>query len=185
MSNKHVMLDIETMSSASNASLLQIGAVEFRIADGKTRNPFKVNVKLADCRARGMHVDPDTEKWWASQSQAAIDSVMAEPRLSLPDALEKFALWYPRGAVVWSHATFDAVIMQNAYARMDWKCPWHFRDARDLRTISGLHGFGGRTVPEHIWKREGTHHDAMDDVMWQVKIASYQIREILGISHPS
>ena len=184
MSNKHVMLDIETMSSNSNASLAQIGAAVFSYHDGSISSEFKVNVSVGDCRERGMHVDPNTEKWWSQQDPAAIASIMEDPRYELPDALEKFNEWYPRGAVVWSHATFDAVIMQNAFATAGVKCPWHFRDARDLRTIVGLYSYGGREVPEHIWEREGVHHDALDDVRWQVKIASYQIRGILGIPHP-
>ena len=184
MSNKHVMLDIETMSSNSNAALAQIGACVFSVHDGSISSEFKCNVSVGDCRELGMHVDPNTEKWWSQQDPAAIASIMAEPRETPRVALASFRAWYPPGAVVWSHATFDAVIMQNAYARLDWKCPWHFRDARDLRTITGLFAFGGRKVPAELWEREGVHHDALHNARYQVKIASYQIRGILGIPHP-
>ena len=180
--NTHVMLDIETMSSDSKGAIVQIGACVFNPATQDIGEPFEVNIKLGISRELGFDVDPDTERWWASQSEAAIASIMAEPRLHPKDALERFATWYPTGAVCWSHCTFDAVLMQNAYKRMGLRCPWHFRDTRDLRTLHALFGVGGRTVPEELWSpTDLTPHRASHDAIRQSRIAIYQIRRVLGV----
>ncbi len=184
MGTRHVMVDIETMATDSNASLLQIGAVRFNPARKTVDldNVFEVNVSLPDCRERGMVVDPATEIWWREQSPESIASVLAKPRYTVPEALGRFSAWYPSGALCWSHATFDAVILQNAYQRVDMRCPWHFRDARDLRTLQGLFEFGGRKVPDELWSPPDlVAHRASHDAIRQARIAIVQIRSVLGL----
>ncbi len=123
-----------------------------------------------------------TVEWWKQQSPEAIASIQAEPRYGLRGALGKFLAWYPSGALCWSHATFDAVILQNAYKRVDMRCPWHFTDARDLRTLQGLFGFGGRKVPDELWNPPDlTAHRASHDAIRQAWIAIFQIRGVLGL----
>ena len=46
---KHIMLDLETMSTASNAAIVAIGAVEFEPETGKLGREFYCNVSLASC----------------------------------------------------------------------------------------------------------------------------------------
>ncbi len=179
---KHVMLDLETMSSRNNAAIVQIGACVFNPGTREVGDPLWINIRLGDCRARGFHVDPNTEKWWSQQDPLAIKRLMSEPRQDLPDALDEFDEWYPKGAVVWSHATFDAVITQNAYHELGRKQPWHFRDARDLRTLQSLFAFGGRKIPDGVWDaNRGLPHFAPDDAVHQAHIAILQIRGVLGL----
>ena len=36
---------------------------------------------------------------------------------------------------IWSHATFDAPVLDATFRAVDKVLPWHYRDNRDLRTL--------------------------------------------------
>lgn len=107
-------------------------------------------------------VNGDTLNWWFKQSQEARDSVMSMP-VPIKEALLEFGIyirqWNPEFA--WSHATFDHPILNNACKVLNY-APWMpFRKQLDLRSLEALAG-------DIIWdKREGTHHNAKDDAVFQ------------------
>lgn len=155
-----VMVDLETLGNGSNAVIIAIGAVEFEATSGKLGREFYCVVDGQSCVDAGMKVDVSTVMWWMKQDTAARAAFnnAGEP---LPYALQSFAAWLPTGACVWGNgATFDNVILSNAYRAIGLPQPWPFWGDRCYRTLKNL-------FPEVPLARTGTHHNALDDAKSQ------------------
>ena len=162
------MIDIETMSKEKDAAIASIGAVHFT-EDGIV-DTFYQTIDLASCKAAGLHVDPETVRWWLSQSPEAL-AALRKDTIPLADALDKFDNWFPDSkACVWGNGVaFDNVIVSSAYKALARQIPWKWWNDRCYRTIKAV-----IEVPEDA--REGVHHNALDDAMHQNK----HLLKILG-----
>ena len=165
---KQVMLDLETFGNGSNAMIVAIGACDFKLD-----NKFYAVINPAESTG---DIDASTVVWWLSQNEAA-RSALAGSRESLHSALVKLTAWLQnRGedVCVWGNgATFDNVILANAYKRHKLPAPWKFWNDRCFRTLKSLH------PPVEPPVRDGTHHNALDDAVFQVQYA----RKILGVNN--
>lgn len=125
-----------------------------------TDTQFHANLSLASGLEYDFKVSGDTVMWWLAQSDEARRSLVVPAPVYVSDGLEAFKVWtdtlgysdgQPIGSpIFWSHATFDAPILQDAFKRMGVRMPWRYSDARDLRTLQDLaYGYGrsGHNVP--------------------------------------
>lgn len=175
-----IMIDLETMGNGSEASIIQIGAVAFnrhRKTDGTTRvgGKFCVNVNLESNKKFHRDIDPSTIEFWMSQPKEAQDTLDLKKGLDLDVALKSFHQFvsteFPgkeKHVPIWSHATFDFVILSNAYRATKLYMPYSHRQARDLRTITDV-GWEPYWLPNYSVARVGTHHNALDDCLFQVE----------------
>lgn len=164
MQCNHIMVDLETMGTGSNAAIIAIGAVGIN-DDGIIDNKFYCVVDLASAVEHGGVVDASTEKWWSEQSPEArviLDDPNVE-RVTIEQALFAFAKWFRDiGATrhktqVWGNGSdFDNVILMNAYKRLDLDQPWSPFNNRCYRTLKNL-------APSLVIERIGTHHNALND----------------------
>ncbi|PAJ68762.1 hypothetical protein CJF42_26255 [Pseudoalteromonas sp. NBT06-2] len=104
----------------------------------------------------------------------------------LTTALHEFSEWISqieklKSRIIWGNgATFDNVILRNAYQACSLEVPWVFYNDRDVRTIVDL----GRTLRNFNLKKDmpftGTVHNALDDAKHQAKYVSaiYQALKI-------
>jgi len=170
----HIMIDLETMASGAYAAITEIGAVAFDMDGGTILSEFSRHVRLATAVEAWCVIDPDTVKWWMSQEEAArVGWVRGQESGSHFDiALEDLAAWVKsqKADGVWSHgATFDLVVLQHAYERVSRKIKpqWHYRDARDTRTLFWL------CKPFDPWAEEApageVKHCALDDARRQAR----------------
>ncbi len=173
MSFKDVMLDLETLGNGKNKAICQIGACYFDRESGEIGETFKVNVDAATHVEYGAELDSKTVYWWLSQSREAQDSILAEPRLHILNAFQQLNGFLSGAKAIWSHATFDFVAIQETFKQLKLTTSFHYRTARDLRTVVDL---GKVTVNKQI--REGTHHDALEDCKFQVKYCVAAFRKI-------
>lgn len=163
MSN-HIMLDLECMGNGNNAAIVSIGACAFNSSDivGK----FYQKVKLESSVKAGMHIDASTILWWLEQEEAARKEIYDKvDQENLDTALHNFSSWYfaVGGKEVWGNgATYDNVVLRNAYKFCNIKCPWHYRDDRCFRTIKAMY-------PVQNLKLNGVAHNALDDAIWQAE----------------
>ena len=167
---KHVMLDIETFGKGSFAVIRTIGAVKFDpniLANDlddlmATTERFHARVSFASAMQVGQ-VDADTIEWWMKPAQAkANEAIVAMDAQDLYNVLQGFADWYGEDdrVPVWgSGATFDNVIIRNAYGRLNIPCPWKFTADRCFRTLKELWPDAKPPV--------GTTHTALDDALRQ------------------
>ena len=160
MTDIHVMLDLETMSTESNAAICSIGAVKFTIENG-IFDTFYCTVDAADCKAHGLHISSDTVKWWSRQPHEVL-AMLRKDNLPLQDALTNFSKWYgPTAMPTWGcGANFDNVIIENAYKAVGIQRPWNAWKDRCYRTVREL-----IKLPEA--DRTGTYHNALDDAIHQ------------------
>jgi len=160
----HIMIDLETMGTRPDAPIVAIGAVAFD-ANGITRE-FYANVDLGSAVNSGAKIDANTVMWWMQQDDDARAALVGkEDQYSLVGALVEFSKWMyiDRTAGVWGNgATFDNVILREAYLRAAVPCPWPFWDDKCYRTVKGIY-------PDVPLDRSGTHHNALHDARTQAE----------------
>lgn len=170
---KDVMIDIETFGNGKHAAIVQIGACYFDRANGNIGDTFKVNIDAVSAEKSGAQLDADTVYWWMSQSKEAIESVTVAPRIDIVEALNMLNDFLKPAVAIWSHATFDFVILTESYKRLGIKTLFHYRTARDIRTLVDLANINTKS---HAFVRDGIHHDGLADCLFQVKycVAAFQ-----------
>lgn len=164
----HVMVDLETMSSENNGAIVAIGAFGWddgEIQDASMVRPEQMFYRIVDlntCLPYGLHVDPETEKWWAEQSAEARKILAPETdKVALTNALEDFAAWLPKDAEVWGYGSmFDNVLLKSAYKATGIKCPISYKRDRCYRTAKAM--FPHIEIVEY-----GVAHNALDDAIRQ------------------
>lgn len=178
----HVMLDLETWGSGPKALPVSIGAVKFDDVSILDRFHVGIDVKSLP-RDLGCIIDPDTMLWWMDEERAdARREWLALEKVDIRTALEGFWLWYestpgdeipldPADAPhaygeklpIWGNgATFDNVILRNAYDACGMEYPAPFWKDWCYRTVKNLR-------PDIKLQRVGTHHSAVDDAESQAR----------------
>lgn len=133
----HMMIDLETMGTAANAVIAQIGYTIFK-QDGAICFQNQINVDIQSCVRCGLQFDGDTIKWWMHQSDDARKSLFEPAPVSLGTALGTLEAAYKQYTPirVWAYpASFDLAILEYAYRAIGFKTPWHYREIRDARTL--------------------------------------------------
>lgn len=177
MTRKHVMVDLETLSNKPDAAIISIGAVEFVPHTGEIKREFYERIEWESNGVR--RIDASTVRWWLGQNREAIAEVMKDGGIPLRQALAEFMEWFPKGGVVWSNgATFDVVVLENAYGMLKEKAPWEFFNVRDVRTVCYL---AEDKIDRKSFVFEGDEHHALHDAKHQVKYMSAMIRHLKGI----
>lgn len=158
------MLDLETFGNGKNACIVQIGACYFNRYTAEIGETLKLNVCAKSAVISGAEIDADTVYWWMSQDKLAQESVIATPREPIIPAMTRLNAFLYNADEIWSHATFDFVIIIETFKRLGIKPSFRYQAARDIRTLVDLGNVKTKSLP-----REGTHHDALDDCKFQVK----------------
>lgn len=176
----NVMIDIETAGTEVGSPILQIGATVFGVP---TDHPnfsarFLGGASLESNEDHGLHAQVETLEWWSKQDPELKAKVFGS-QVPITQLLEEFYLWCKSlGApvVVWGNgATFDIVLLEEAFAATKVPVPWNFRNVRCYRTLTNILPLPAdelATVAPNTQK-----HDALADAVYQAdvaeKIASY------------
>jgi hypothetical protein len=143
--NTDVMIDFETLSARWDCAILTIGAVKFDpLGTEDTFEPFYCRVDLDSCIDLGLHVDEGTIQWWGTQDPAAQEEALGDgtpdnPRLPISEAMDRLYKFCFGAKRVWSNgATFDIVVCEQIWKRLERRNPWEFWQVRDVRTIVDL-----------------------------------------------
>jgi hypothetical protein len=161
----NIMLDLETLDTATTGVILSIGAVGFdKRGLGKE---FYHTIRAQSAIDAGLTISGDTFKWWMGQKGEARKALF-ENNVDLQDALVAFRGWIDahfdtKQVEVWGNgADFDNAMLQHAYAKLGMEAPWKFWNNRCYRTACDILGPGPR-------KQEGVFHNALDDARSQAK----------------
>jgi hypothetical protein len=141
MANTDVMIDLETLATSPNASILTIGAVKFdpfgdELNDSQC-DSFYVKIDLDSCDRLGLETSEDTINWWSQQSKEAQEEAFSdEGRVDIVDAFNQLYKFCWGAKRVWSHgASFDVVICENIFRKIEKAVPWNFWQVRCTRTL--------------------------------------------------
>ncbi|OSK93196.1 exonuclease [Escherichia coli] len=179
----HLMIDLETMGTNTNAPIVVIGAVFFDQQTGEIGPVFYIVISLTDAMNTGAVPDGGTIEWWLKQSSEARAAILTD-QVKLKDALSQFREFIneysdEKFVQVWGNgATFDNAILRTSYERLDIPCPWRYHNDRDVRTIVELGktiDFDARTVIPF----EGVRHNALDDARHQAKYVTATIQKLI------
>ena len=154
-----IMLDLETLGNKPGSVIVAIGAVKF--GNDEILDRFYERVDAESCVSLGLRMDVSTVMWWMKQNDAARKEI-TQPGSTLSEVLMRFSSWVnDLDAEVWGNgASFDNVLLSDAYDRAQLQRPWTYRNDRCYRTIKSLH-------PKVPMVRGGTHHNALDDATAQ------------------
>ena len=166
--SQHVMIDLETWGTGNYAVPVSIGAVKFDPAKSESEwSTFHIAVDPESAMKAGLRADAETILWWMDDTRReALHCWYRLERVDLTSALDGFATWFGAESLpVWGNgATFDNVILRNAFIAAGQDCPWKFWHDRCFRTMKALPG-----ARELEPRRAGTHHDALDDALHQAR----------------
>jgi hypothetical protein len=177
----HLMIDLETLGTAPNAPVLSIGAVFFDPSTGELGRTFEESIDVEDAMQFG-RLSGSTFKWWMAQSDEARKAAIrgTKPAAEVFGAFVRFA---GNGFNLrpWGNgASFDISIMDYAIPRiLNRPAPWKFWNIRDCRTVKEM---ADGVVPDYAVPREGTHHTALADAVYQAKWVSHYWQNLrLGV----
>lgn len=187
---KHIMVDIETLSTAVNAAVLSIGAVEFDPMSGKIEREFYHELDLSE--QAGRHIDVNTVQWWAKQCLVNTDNIEF---LTKPNSYKEHVMFalvklgafiagndshyveraegYEKIAVWACDPDFDVAILANLYKEHNLPTPWKYSEPKSVRTVRMLTQIAGMEIPT----QEATHN-ALEDCIRQAKEVSYFIANL-------
>jgi len=155
------MVDLETLATSPDAVILTIGAVTFDPASNRIFDKLYYRVDIESCDRLGMTVNDDTVEWWSKQAAEVQTEAFAEDnRLPIEEVIEKFHKFAWNCDAFWSHgATFDLVILDCYYRKLNKVPPWNFWQIRDTRTLFDL-GYDPEMPKEGL-------HNALEDASRQ------------------
>ena len=158
---KALMVDLETMSTRPDATILTLGAVHFNPYGNGVGEKIYFRINIDDQDKLGRHVEEDTLDWWAKQDPAIMEEAFSpNDRIPVVEAVDRFHKFAWGCSTFWSHgATFDLVIIENLYRQVGRTPPWNFWQLRDTRTLFDL-GYNP-DMPT------GSKHDALQDAIRQ------------------
>jgi exodeoxyribonuclease VIII len=165
MSN--LMIDFETLDTKPTAVVLSLGLVLFSNEKiiSKTYREFFIDDQLKD----GRTVSGDTLTWWFQQSEEAQKIFSSDNKILVCDFLSqmrniKNAERNLSEVLLWGNGVkFDNAILTNLFEMYGVESPFKFWNDRCYRTFNAL------TNCRSLVKREGTHHNALDDAIFQAK----------------
>ncbi len=169
------MIDIETLASRNDAAVVSIGAVKFSLKEDAVETFECVFSDLDEQLNKGRTKCERTMKWWADLPSEASDPLFHPEKFShilMPtyEGLEKLNRFIG-GRAVWGFgATFDNIIMRDIMSMYGLKPTWHYRDDMCLRTVV-------RLFPVAPKGQRNTHHNALDDALYQVQYLKQIIKE--------
>ena len=173
------MIDIETMSCSSNASIITIAAVKFNrndnikpLVDMKT---FYVKITHESCKKLKLHFDKETEKWWKTQTKETQKEIFDEEgRIDLQIALIQLSDFIGESSHIWANSpNFDCVILENAYNKCKIKIPWVYYKLRDTRTIYDI-----ASINLKCFSSSNQKHNALHDCYSQINALKKSISDL-------
>lgn len=182
---KHVMVDLETLDSAPTAAIVSIGAVVMDLDKFTLGEEFYSVVDPASSQGLGLTIGADTVRWWLQQSPEALAMFrsVAQKVDTLPVSLQRFTCWarenefLKEDLAIWGNgATFDNVILRNAYKACGLKAPWSYRHDFCYRTMY-------RNFPSsEKYVKEGVAHNALDDARSQARALVEIMSRLKGVN---
>ena len=168
--SKHIMVDLETFGTSSIAAIVSIGAVEFDPYSVRLGTTYYANVDAGSAVTAGMQLDASAVYFWLEQLKD-VQSNLLTNRISLKDALGGFRM-LAQGNYIWAHATFDPVILANAYTLIGAGRGFNYKDVRDLRTLAALTPNYAQ-CPCYAARNQSKAHNSLEDAITQARVVQW------------
>ena len=175
----HVMLDYETLGNTPCTTVVSLGLTCFNrsgILDKKYFE-FDLNHQIKS----GRSVKASTLEWWMNQKDSARAVFKTEPnkpKILLPTFFNEYESFVSKNlseigekwdqVKPWGNgANFDVSITEHLYhnhhEKGEFGIPWKFWNVMCFRTFAAITG------AKDLVKRQGVHHNALDDAVYQTE----------------
>ena len=174
----HAMIDLETLSTNPNATILTVGGVKFDpYTQIEPSQGMYFRVDVDSQTAMGRDVMQETLDWWGTQDKEIMEEALGDnDRISISEMLKTINKWCVGVDVFWSQGPlFDYAILQDFYAQMKKPVPWNYWQIRDSRTLFSL-------VPRDPNEKRTGLHNALEDCYFQAKKVQKTYKQ-LGIKN--
>ncbi len=177
-----IMLELETLGTRPDATIIQIGAVLFEpVYGGKILNGKGFNRHVLVQDGTGS-IDHSTICFWLTEKSAAKMGRELETKADpLAEVLKAFVEW-PKTSHgldweningIWANPSdFDFPVLKSAFAKLGVDAPWDRRATLCARTLFNM--VGGK--PDIDWT-SFIPHDALDDAVGQ----AMQVQKAMGL----
>ena len=160
-----IMLDLETLSTRPEATILTFGAIKFSPYNQEPMTDgiyHRINVD--EQIELGSHVDENTIAWWGQQADDVREEALSpDNRISLEEFTANLNRFLVGAENIWAQGpVFDIVILENLYRRLGKPCPWQFWQIRDSRTLLSSLG-------DPREKGKAGLHNALEDCISQAQ----------------
>jgi hypothetical protein len=177
----HLMVDFETLDVKPSAAVVSLGAVLFTNEKVIWSKYFQFDL---DSQFKlGRSLSQGTLEWWFRQSKQAQQPFLnpEKNQYDVATFCKRFLVeagnqldqaktnW--KGVNIWGNgASFDVPILEDLIRMDNREIPWPFWNIVCFRTFDRMFKI------KDLVKREGTHHNAEDDAIYQAEcvIAHYQ-----------
>ena len=164
-----IMLDLETLSTRPDATVLTFGACKF--------NPYKqedidkgiyFRINVDEQITLGRDVDDSTVEWWGKQAEDVREEALGDgDRITLEQFTKELNRFIVGAKNIWAQGpVFDIVILENLYRQLGLPCPWQFWQIRDSRTLLSTHG-------DPREKNKVGLHNALEDAVSQAQAVQH------------
>ena len=165
---KDLMIDIETVGNHYNSAIVEIAGVYFDRYTGELGKEIDLYIDHTNSIMNyDLYSDEDTLDWWSKQDLIVFNKVFHNPKkMTLLKAVNKFNKFVENDTIVWSHASFDPVILKTNIEAVNKMFPFHYRNIRDLRTLvdmSDIDVYSKKYTDKII-----DHHLALSDCKFQI-----------------
>lgn len=182
-----LMLDLGTLSVEDNAAITQIGLVQFdrTFEDRTTIVRINDSISLSSSVSAGLHVCPETIKWWVNQDKKVIEKVLVRSLLAkqtvelrtsllaIARLVQELRIDYNE-VVLWTWpAMSDITWLKNAFKACEISWPFKYHETRCVKPLSEAYYLktGGRIQFREDYDTtsiEGDQHDAVYDCRVQI-----------------
>ena len=161
----HAMIDLETLSTNPDATILTVGGVKFDPYNSiEPAQGMYFRVDVDSQTEMGRDVMQETLDWWSTQPKEISEEALGDNnRISLDEMVKTINKWSVGVDVFWCQGPlFDYAILQNIYKQLGHPVPWQYWQIRDSRTLFGL-------VPRDFGDERKQAHNALADCYYQAK----------------
>lgn len=135
------MIDIETLSTESNAAIVSIAAKKFNPWSTENNGEsIEIFIDIESCKALNLQQSQSTMEWWKNNDQDVYKyNFESEPRVDLKSACSNLNDFVRGCCRFWCQGmNFDAPILENAFRAVSLTPAWKYWQWRDARTIQKL-----------------------------------------------
>ena len=122
----HGMIDLETLSTKPDATVLTVGAIKFDpYTDLEPHSGLYLRLNVDEQSELDRHVDQGTLEWWAKQDEKIRNEALGdEDRVQLTEFVRQLNKWCVGLDELWCQGPlFDYAILQNLYAQLNTPVP--------------------------------------------------------------
>jgi 3' exoribonuclease, RNase T-like len=170
-------IDLETLSTAADAVVLEIGCVLFDVETNTLGPEYHAEVEMRAPDQRLRSVDGSTFSWWARRLADGHDMPGMHGGVSLWQALQGLTAFLKEheisaesGTEMWAWGSdFDFSILKDAYSDAQLPLPWNYGKQCDARSVC---------KKLEVNREGGVKHMALEDARQEAQAVMTALRKL-------